>query len=162
MIRCDHVTNNMIETFNSMLGTYRAATYLQLLEFIRIMVMKKFQERKEECATWRFVIPPMVDAKILKNCKQSRMLTIIVAGDMEYVLLGPDGSYAVKLRQYNCRCESCQISGIPCCHAMVAISHTCGRYPVKDKVVAFVHQSLSKSAYIQTYRGMLYPIPDQK
>ncbi|KAK3211560.1 hypothetical protein Dsin_016266 [Dipteronia sinensis] len=45
-IRCDHVTNNMTEAFNSMLGSQRAQTYLQLLEFIRRMVMRKLQERK--------------------------------------------------------------------------------------------------------------------
>ncbi|KAK2661586.1 hypothetical protein Ddye_000160 [Dipteronia dyeriana] len=99
----------------------------RLLEFIREMVMRKFQERNEECATWRSVLPPRVDAKILKNNKQSRMLTIIAVGDMEYELLGPDGSYVVKLIQYNCWCGIWQISYIPCCHAMPAISHSHGR-----------------------------------
>ena len=33
---------------------------------------------------------------------------------------------------------------------------------MKDWVPNFVHQSLSKSAYIQTYRGMIHPLPDQK
>ncbi|KAL5827111.1 hypothetical protein ACOSQ4_018908 [Xanthoceras sorbifolium] len=46
-IKCDHVTNNMTESFNSMLGDHRAKTFLQLLEFIRRMVMKRFQKRKE-------------------------------------------------------------------------------------------------------------------
>ncbi|KAK2647280.1 hypothetical protein Ddye_014769 [Dipteronia dyeriana] len=50
-IRCDHVTNNMTKAFNSMLGTYKAQTYLQLLEFIRHMVMRRLQERNEECST---------------------------------------------------------------------------------------------------------------
>ncbi|KAK3188303.1 hypothetical protein Dsin_027864 [Dipteronia sinensis] len=36
------------------------------------------------------------------------MLTIISAGEMEYEVLGPDGSYAVKLRQYSCSCGSWQ------------------------------------------------------
>ncbi|KAL5833472.1 hypothetical protein ACOSQ3_017146 [Xanthoceras sorbifolium] len=41
-IKCNHVTNNMTESFNSMLGDHRAKTFLQLLEFIRRMVMKRF------------------------------------------------------------------------------------------------------------------------
>ena len=48
-IKCDHVTNNMTEAFNSMIVTHRASSYLDLLEFIRRMVMRKFQDRKEEC-----------------------------------------------------------------------------------------------------------------
>ncbi|KAK2655853.1 hypothetical protein Ddye_008905 [Dipteronia dyeriana] len=45
---------------------------------------------------------------------------------------------------------------------MATISHSCGNDQVKDRVAAFVHQSLSKSAYILTYRGMIHLIPDQK
>ena len=81
VIRCDHVTNNMTEAFNSLLGTHISQTYLQLLEFIRRMVMRKFQERKEECDAWRTVLPPRVHAKILKHSKASRQMTIISAGD---------------------------------------------------------------------------------
>ncbi|TXG72092.1 hypothetical protein EZV62_000671 [Acer yangbiense] len=162
VIRCDHVTNNMTETFNSMLGSYRAASYLDLLEFIRRMIMRKFNERKEECRGWSLALPPRVHAKILKHSKESRTLTIIAVGNMEYELLGASGGYAVKLREYNCQCGSWQVSGIPCCYAMAAISHYCGRATVKDKVAEFVHSSLTKSAYLQTYVGMLHPIPDQK
>ena len=161
-IRCDHVTNNMTEAFNKMLGTHRAHTYLQLLEFIRRMVMTKLQQRKEECDAWKDVLPPRVNARIVKNSKASRQLTIIAAGAQEYELLGPDGTFAVKLREYHCGCGSWQISGIPCPHAMAAISHSCGTQSLKDWVPNFVHQSLSKSAYIQTYRGMIHPLPDQK
>ncbi|KAK1563292.1 hypothetical protein Q3G72_025538 [Acer saccharum] len=162
VIRCDHVTNNMTEAFNSLLGTHRSETYLQLLEFIRRMLMRKFQERKDECDAWRTVLPPRVHAKILKHSKASRQMTIISAGDQEYEILGQDGTFAVKLKQYNCGCGSWQISGIPCPHAMAAISHNCGKESLRDMVPRYVHQSLTKSAYMQTYKGMIHPVPDQK
>ncbi|KAI9157681.1 hypothetical protein LWI28_026251 [Acer negundo] len=94
--------------------------------------------------------------------KENRSLKMIAAGKMEYELLGANGGYAVKLREYNCQCGSWQVSGIPYCHAMTAISHYCGRAAVKDKVAEFVHISLTKSAYMQTYVGMIHPILDQK
>ncbi|TXG54328.1 hypothetical protein EZV62_019584 [Acer yangbiense] len=162
VIRCDHVTNNMTEAFNSKLGTHRAASYLDLLEFIRRMVMRKFNERKEVCRGWSSVLPPKVHAKILRHGRESRSLTMIAARNMEYELLGASGGYAMKLRKYNCQCGSWQMSGIPCCHVMAAISHYCGREALKDKVVEFVHSNLTKSAYMQTYVGMIHPIPDQK
>ncbi|TXG58873.1 hypothetical protein EZV62_016702 [Acer yangbiense] len=160
-IRCDHVTNNMTEAFNSMLGTHRASSYLELLEFIRRMVMRKFQDRKEECEQWNSALPPRVNAKILKNSKESRVLTIIAAGNKEYEVLGPNEGYVIKLGEYSCQCGSWQVSGIPCRHAMAAISHHCGKAAVKDKITAYVHQSLTKSAYMQTYNGMIHPILDQ-
>ncbi|KAK2647957.1 hypothetical protein Ddye_015446 [Dipteronia dyeriana] len=91
VIRCDHVTNNMTEAFNGLLGTHRAQTYLQLVEFIRRIVMRKFQERKEECDVCRTVLPPKVHAKILKHSKTSRQMTIISAGNKNmrlWVLMG--------------------------------------------------------------------------
>ncbi|KAK2645117.1 hypothetical protein Ddye_020312 [Dipteronia dyeriana] len=162
VIRCDHVTNNMTEAFNSMIGTHIVSSYLELLEFIRRMVMRKFQERKEECQQWNSVLPSRVNAKILKNSKQSRVLTIIAAGNMEYEFLGPNEGYAVKLGEYSCQCGSWQVSGIPCRHAMATISHHCGKAAVKDKVSEYVHQCLTKSAYMQTYSEMIHPILDQK
>ncbi|KAK1591388.1 hypothetical protein Q3G72_006827 [Acer saccharum] len=89
------------------------------------MLMRKFQERNEECHACRTVLPLRVHAKILKHSKASRQMTIISAGDHEYEIMGPDGTFVVKLRQYNCGCGSWQISGIPCPHAMAAISHNC-------------------------------------
>ncbi|TXG48046.1 hypothetical protein EZV62_027340 [Acer yangbiense] len=162
VIRFDHVTNNMTEAFNSMLGTHRASSYLDLLEFIRRMVMRKFQERKKECEQWNSVLPPKVNAKILKNGKESRMLTIIAAGNKEYEILGPNEGYVVKVGEYSCQCGSWQVSGIPYRHAMAVISHHYGKAKVKETINEYVHQSLTKSAYLQTYQGMIHPIPDQK
>ncbi|KAK1565737.1 hypothetical protein Q3G72_033721 [Acer saccharum] len=148
IIRCDHVTNNMTEAFNNMLGSHRAKSYLELLEFIRRMVMRKFQERKDECEAWNSVLPPGVNAKILKNSKESMLFTIIEGGNGEYELLGPTRGYGLKLREYSCQCGYLQMSEIPYSHAMAAISHYCGKSVTKDKISDFVHQSLGKSAYL--------------
>ncbi|KAK2663291.1 hypothetical protein Ddye_001865 [Dipteronia dyeriana] len=158
-IRCDHVTYNMTEAFNIMLSTHRAASYLDLLEFIRRIVMRKFNDRNGECNSWSSVLPPRVHVKILKYSRESRTLTMIATGNMEYEFIGTSGGYAVKLREYNCACGSWQVSRIPCCHAMVAISHYCCKEAVKENVAQFVHNSLTKSAYIHTYIGMIHLIP---
>ncbi|KAK3195520.1 hypothetical protein Dsin_026830 [Dipteronia sinensis] len=56
-IKCESVTNNMIEAFNSILKDFRPMTYLQLMEFIRRLVMSRFQLRKDERNTWKTDIP---------------------------------------------------------------------------------------------------------
>ncbi|TXG48683.1 hypothetical protein EZV62_024558 [Acer yangbiense] len=82
--------------------------------------------------------------------------------DQEYEIMGQDGTFAMKLRQYNCRCGSWQISGIPCPHAMAVISHNYGKEALRDMVPRYVHQCLTKSAYMQIYMGMIHPVPNQK
>ncbi|KAK3204273.1 hypothetical protein Dsin_018319 [Dipteronia sinensis] len=58
--------------------------------------------------------------------------------------------------------ECWQISGIICPHAMGAISHNCGREALRDMILMYVHQCLTKSVYMQTYKGMIHPLLDQK
>ncbi|KAK2645004.1 hypothetical protein Ddye_020199 [Dipteronia dyeriana] len=84
----------------------RVASYLDLLEFIRRMVMRKFNDRKEKCSSWSSVLPPKVHVKILKHNRESRTLTMIAARKIEYELIYASGGYAVKLREYNCACGS--------------------------------------------------------
>ena len=103
----------MTEAFNSMLGSHRAKSYLELLEFIKKMIIRKFQERKDECEAWNFVLPLRVNAKILKNSKESRLFRILAAGNEEYKFLGLTGGYGMKLREYSCQCGYWQMSGIP-------------------------------------------------
>ncbi|KAK2656517.1 hypothetical protein Ddye_009569 [Dipteronia dyeriana] len=108
------------------------------------------------------ILLPRLNAKIMKNGKESRNLTITAAENGEYELLGPSREYGVKLREYSCQCGYWQISEIPYSHAMAAISHYYGKSVLKDKVSEFVHNSLTKSVYLQTYRGMIHYIPYQR
>ncbi|KAK2644580.1 hypothetical protein Ddye_019775 [Dipteronia dyeriana] len=96
------------------------------IKFTRRIVMRKFQERNEECDAWRTILPPKVQAKILKHSKTSRQMTIISTGEQEYEIMGPDRTFPVKLMEYNCGCGNWQISGIPYSHAIAAISHNYG------------------------------------
>ncbi|KAL5757734.1 hypothetical protein ACOSP7_020345 [Xanthoceras sorbifolium] len=150
----------MTESFNSMLGDHRAKTFLQLLEFIRRMVMKRFQKRKEECLGWKIEIPPSVSKKILMASKNSRILRMLSAGNGEYELLDERRAYVVKINQATCECGGWQVSGIPCCHAMAAISHYAGRDGVTRRIVEYVHPKLTKTAFSHTYSTMIHPIPD--
>ncbi|KAL5759376.1 hypothetical protein ACOSP7_017900 [Xanthoceras sorbifolium] len=151
----------MTESFNSMLGDHRARTYLQLLEYIRRMIMRRFQQRMEDCVKWKSDLPPTVHSKILKASKESRILRMLSAGNGEYELLGETRAYVAKLNSKTCECGAWQISGVPCSHVMAGISHISGVNGIRDKVVEFVDPSFSKTAFIKTYGSIIHPIPDQ-
>ncbi|KAI9174320.1 hypothetical protein LWI28_015520 [Acer negundo] len=109
-----------------MIGMMGMMGMIGMMEMMRMMTSLR-SERKDECEKWNSVLPPRVNATIMKNSKESRLFTIIVAGNGEYELLGPTGGYGVKLKEYSCQCDYWQISGIPCSHEMAAISYYCGR-----------------------------------
>ncbi|TXG46980.1 hypothetical protein EZV62_026274 [Acer yangbiense] len=159
-IKCDHVTNNMTEAFNSLLGEYRVRTYLSLLEYIRRLVMTRFQQRKEDCSRWKSEFPPTVNKKIVKASLESRVLKMIHAGEGEYEMLDLTRAYTAKLRDATCECGQWQISGVPCSHALAGIRNFYGMGGAKERLIDFIHPSLSKSAFETTYRSMIHPIPD--
>ncbi|KAK1592097.1 hypothetical protein Q3G72_019436 [Acer saccharum] len=159
-IKCDHVTNNMIEAFNSLLGEYRVRTYLSLLEYIRRLVMTRFQQRKEDCSRWKSEFPPTVNKKIMKASLGSRVLKMIHAGEGEYEMLDLTGAYTAKLRDATCECGQWQISGVPCSHTLAGIKNFYGMGGAKERLINFIHPSLSKSAFETTYRSMIHPILD--
>ncbi|KAK2647567.1 hypothetical protein Ddye_015056 [Dipteronia dyeriana] len=97
-IKCDHVTNNTTEAFNSLLGDYRVRAYLSLLEYIRRLVMTRFQQRKEDCQRWKTEFPPSVNKKVVQATLDSRILTMIHAGEGEYEMLGLTRAYTAKLQ----------------------------------------------------------------
>ncbi|KAL5865520.1 hypothetical protein ACOSQ3_003034 [Xanthoceras sorbifolium] len=129
-----------------MLGEHRAKPYLCLLEHIRRIVMKRFQNRKEQCATWNSEIPPIVNAKIIKASRKSRLLKMLSAGNGEYELLGETRAYVAKLNLRSCECGIWKISGVPCSHALAGI--VCA-------------PELTKTAFQQTYASMIHPVPDR-
>ncbi|KAK2658141.1 hypothetical protein Ddye_011193 [Dipteronia dyeriana] len=159
-IKCDHVANNMTEAFNNLLGDYRVRTYLSLLEYIRRLVMTRFQQRKEDCQRWKTEFPPSVNKKIVQASLDSRILTMIHAGEGEYEMLGLTRAYTTKLQDASCECGQWQINGVPCSHALAGIRHFYGMGVANERLIDFVHPSLSKSAFVATYCSMIHPIPN--
>ncbi|KAK1592272.1 hypothetical protein Q3G72_022079 [Acer saccharum] len=150
----------MIEAFNSMLKDFKARTFLNLIEFIRRMVMAGFQVRKEVCGKWKYELPPNVNKKIVENGVESRILKIIHAGEGKYELMGLCRAYTAKLQEKICDCGAWQISGVPCSHALAGIRHLYGMSGIKEDITQFIHPSLSKSSFLRTYSSMISHILD--
>ncbi|KAK1570588.1 hypothetical protein Q3G72_004156 [Acer saccharum] len=148
-IKCDHVTNNMTEAFNSMLKDFRARTYLNLLEFIRRMVMTRFQVRKEGCGKWKSEIPPTINKKIVENSVESRVLQLIHAGEGKYELMGVNRAYTANLQEKTCECGAWQINGVPCNHALAGIRHFYGMSGINEGITHLFTQACPSLPFLQ-------------
>ncbi|TXG72825.1 hypothetical protein EZV62_001404 [Acer yangbiense] len=137
-----------------------ARTYLNLMEFIRRMVMTRFQVRKEGCGKWKSELPPTMNKKIVENSVESRILKIIHAEEGKFELMGLSRAYTAKLQENICECGAWQISEVPYCHALAKIRHLYGMSGIKEDITQFIHPSLSKSSFLRTYSFMISPIPD--
>ncbi|KAK2658262.1 hypothetical protein Ddye_004795 [Dipteronia dyeriana] len=120
------------------------------------MVMKRFQERKEESGRWKTEIPPNVTSKVLNAIKESRILRMINERDGEYELFKYTRTYMVKLGSFTCDYGVWQISGVPYSHAVAGISRCFGTVGVRDKISDYI-----KKMFLNAYINMIHPIPDQ-
>ncbi|CAI9274616.1 unnamed protein product [Lactuca saligna] len=123
---CDAYENDISESFNLVIDLARKRPLLTMLEEIRIYGMERMYRMLLEGQSWgNLKICPYIRLKISKLKKQQR--------------IGNDG-YVVDLNNNTCGCRSWQVSGIPCVHAVAAISYL--NRNAKDYVAPWFHTAM--------------------
>ncbi|KAL5794792.1 hypothetical protein ACOSP7_003386 [Xanthoceras sorbifolium] len=134
---------------------FRGQPALTLLENLRRSFMKRFYKRHEKAKKWRTETPPGVWGKLTENQDHGRFVQVMCASDAEYEMKERKKYYIVRLDLKTCDCRSWKISGIPCKYVMAVITAT------RRQRHEFVHNYLSKEAYLRTYSNIIHPIPHQ-
>lgn len=97
----------MCESWNGALNDYRRKPIIDLLEFIRLKVMKRLIKRREKVLKWE-VVPPRVREKLGKIAKLARKLLVIKASNIEFEVvdqvIDKERHYVVDLQQIYCEC----------------------------------------------------------
>ena len=95
--------------------------------------------------------------KLEKNMIESSEWKVHFNGAVGYEVKKGKKSYAVDLNRRTCACKACNVSGIPCCHAICAILDK------KEDPKDYIHEWYHKDKYIETYKHTLNPIngPDE-
>nr|KAJ0228597.1 hypothetical protein LSAT_V11C100013270 [Lactuca sativa] len=145
---------------------------ITMLEEIRIYAMERMYKMLQEGQSWgNLKICPSIRLKISKLKKQQRFWGVIPSGIQQYeVRIGNDG-YAVDLNNNTCGCRSWQVSGIPCVHAVAAISYL--NRNAEDYVAPWFHTTMFFTCYNHTINPLngssmwpeapyMKPLPPQK
>ncbi|KAK9232485.1 hypothetical protein WN943_022731 [Citrus x changshan-huyou] len=130
--KVDRTTNNTSECFNSWILPHREKPCLTMVEEIRCMFMTLFTERKKEAQSWTN-IPPRVKKELDAAYECGSKMNVMASGDLHFQ----------------------DLAGIPCTHAMAAISHA------RHMATEYLPKYFSKEAYLNTYAVMFKPIPDK-
>lgn len=195
---CDAYENGISESFNSVIDLARKRPLITMLEEIRIYAMERMYKMLQEGQSWgNLKICPSIRLKISKLKKQQRyditsiililyvsyirlielliflgrFWGVIPSGIQQYeVRIGNDG-YAVDLNNNTCGCRSWQVSGIPCVHAVAAISYL--NRNAEDYVAPWFHTAMFLTCYNHTINPLngssmwpeapyMKPLPPQK
>ncbi|KAF7145405.1 hypothetical protein RHSIM_Rhsim04G0059700 [Rhododendron simsii] len=155
-VKNDHITNNLTESFNSWLGHLRHKPILSLLEGVRTKVMTRIQKRHAKASTWVGLVGPHVKKRLAKAQRQSRQCTLLFCGGDEYEIIEDGRTYELNMSTKACSCREWQIAGIPCRHAVAALTHK------RANIEEGCDQSFMIDAYLKTHGGMIHPVRDQR
>ncbi|XP_028086309.1 uncharacterized protein LOC114287232 [Camellia sinensis] len=154
-VKSEHVTSNMVESFNNWIGTVRGKPILTLLENIRLKLMNKLHKRFEEAASWQSLVTPNIKKKLEDVVLQSRLCKVTFVGQEEYQVAEGVVSYIVNLQRRSCCCRIWDISGVPCKHATACITHK------RINLETYCDTMYYKHIYFKAYGEIIHPMHDE-
>ena len=84
IIKINHVTNNMTESFNQWVRDLRAKPTFTMIYGIRIKIMGRLNKRSKKANTSDYVVTPKIKKTLDLIQQDSRFCKVIVAGDDKY------------------------------------------------------------------------------
>ncbi|XP_071905979.1 uncharacterized protein [Coffea arabica] len=152
-IKCDHVTNNYIESFNAWVGELRGKPISTLVEGLRKKFMKKTHKRYQKGCTLTTTVTPKMMDKLQKIGQASRQCQLTMAGDDIFEVGDMNRSYIVNLPAKSCNCGAFQNLGLPCKYAALGIIYK------RQKLESYCDHWFSRDMYLKAYASFLGGIP---
>lgn len=148
--KCDYVTNNIAETFNSWIRNEKSQPVIQLMDKIRQMIMEKLDIRRNLAQRLNDKILPHVTKDLnarIRNLNyvihRGRNNIVEIQGTIEEL---KTWRHTVDLYSRTCNCKRWQIIGLPCTHALCFIN-TMRNRSVEDYVDDYNSIEMFKKAY---------------
>jgi hypothetical protein len=154
-IKCDFITNNLAETFNSWIREIKDLPIVQLVDKLREKIMVLFQKRRAMGARLQGKILPAIiqelnvrsrglgHLKTRSSCELSAEVKDTTKNDLRHV---------VKCLTHECTCLEWQHTGKPCQHALVVLAAQ------NIKLEDFVHNYYSVARFRAAYQGEIEPL----
>jgi len=152
--RCDVLMNNLSESFNATILLQRDKPIITMFEWIRTYLMVRFATLREKVNEYGGVIMPKPLRRLDREIEKSASWAAIYSGGMSFQVTTNlmTESFIVNLDKKTCSCNFWELVGIPCRHAVAAITKA-----VEDPV-NYVHSYYNKQTYMRCYDHGISPI----
>ena len=111
--KCDDITNNMTESFNSWVGKLKGMPIIRIVDCIRQKCMVRLHKRFAKSCTWEGNLTPMAKQKLRQLIKESRNCSLFPGNNDEFEVQDGKPRYAVKLRDKIYSCQFWPVAGMP-------------------------------------------------
>ncbi|XP_020101451.1 uncharacterized protein LOC109719288 [Ananas comosus] len=154
--KCNYITNNLSESFNSWISEARYKPVLELLDSIRQKIMTKMDSRRREARKWKLSLVPAALHHIDAKSKGLGNYTICRSSNTMAEVISPDSRCEVILDERKCTCRSWQVTGLPCIHACAFITSLRGY-----EWLSYVDPLFTVSKFRAAYAHEVVPLPDK-
>lgn len=155
--RCDVLMNNLSESFNATILLARDKPIITMFEWIRTYLMGRFATLKEKLGTYRGNIMPKPRRRLDREIEMSGNWFSTRAGANKFEVTHSlfIDRFVVDLDKHSCTCNFWELVGIPCRHAVAAMTYK-GYNPE-----LYVHRYYNRETYELCYSQTISPINGQ-
>ncbi|CAH1453381.1 unnamed protein product [Lactuca virosa] len=154
--KCDYITNNVSETFNSWIGKLRYKPVLDLLDAIREKIMKRFDKKRNLVSTWNGVLVPIAKNHLNDTAKNLGEYEVTRSCENQAEVKYKGTRWEVSLDERKCSCRVWQVQGRPYVHAAAFIAFI--RDANWDK---YVDPYFTIEKFKSAYAFQIAPMPGQ-
>lgn len=156
--KCDVLMNNISEAFNSTILVARDKPIITMCEWIRSYLMGRVAKQREKLSKFQGRIMPKPRRRLDWEVEHSGNWIPTYAGKDKFEVTHTlfVKKFVVNLELKRCSCNFWELVGIPCRHAVAAIS-----YRARNDLEEFVHHYYSRDTYEQVYNHTVSPINGQ-
>ncbi|KAH6769872.1 hypothetical protein C2S52_014675 [Perilla frutescens var. hirtella] len=119
--RYSFMTSNAAECFNARLLWARRLPICSLIEVVRDVIEKWFDERRAKIVSRDHILTEFAYTKLYKQVEMSHQYGVRCHNAHLYKVQKHDKSFLVDLHMRTCECGEFQLDQIPCSHAAAAI-----------------------------------------
>ncbi|KAH6765379.1 hypothetical protein C2S52_000205 [Perilla frutescens var. hirtella] len=119
--RYSFMTSNAAECFNARLLWARRLPICSLIEVVRDVIEKWFDERRAKTVSRDHILTEFAYTKLYKQVEMSRQYGVRCHNAHLYKVQKNDKSFLVDLHMRTCECGEFQLDQIPCSHVAAAI-----------------------------------------
>lgn len=151
--KCDILINNICESFNAKILNARNLPIIGMLEWLRIYMTTRMRDRREWMRKHDWEVCPRIMERIEKYTEQAAGYCCMYAGNGKFQINCSGGEqFVVDLQAKTCACRKWDLTGIPCSHAIRAISDN------GDNVENWLSHWYTREAYLKAYDPVINPI----
>jgi hypothetical protein len=152
--KCDVLMNNLSESFNATILIQRDKPIITMFEWIRTYLMGRFASLKQKSESYMGTVMPKPMKRLDWEIEKSGNWFPTWAGGLMFEVTHFHfvDKFVVDLEKRSCSCNFWDLVGIPCRHAVTAITMK-GENPIN-----YVHTYYSKMCYKDCYDHIISPI----